>query len=105
MIREIALIEVIPGQEDAFEQAVALAVPLFRNAKGCRGMEIQRSVETPNRYRLHVRWQSLEDHTVHFRGSDAFREWRRLIGAHLAATPVVEHTRMLPIGFSGCGAR
>lgn len=100
MIREIAWLEVVPGQEVEFECALSRAVPLFQNAKGCRGMEIQRSLEAPNRYRLHVRWDSLEDHMVHFRGSDAYREWRALIGSHLATQPQVEHVSMLPIGFN-----
>jgi heme-degrading monooxygenase HmoA len=99
MIWEIAQIEVKPGEEAAFESAVGQAVPLFRSAKGCRGMQMQRSIEHPARYRLVVDWETLEDHTVHFRGSDDFQEWRRLVGGYFASPPIVEHTRRLPIGF------
>ena len=53
---------------------MAKAAPLFQRAKGCRGMELQRSVERPNRYRLFVQWETLENHTVDFRGSADFQE-------------------------------
>ena len=79
MILEIAQIDVKPGMEAEFEAGVAKAAPLFRRAKGCGGLELQRSIEKPNRYRLLVRWETLEDHTVAFRGSDDFQEWRRLL--------------------------
>jgi heme-degrading monooxygenase HmoA len=99
MIFEFADIEVKPGEEAAFEAAVAKAVPLFQRAKGCHGMELQRSVEKPSKYRLMVKWTTLEDHTVHFRGSEDFQEWRGLVGAYFASAPVVEHTHTVLAGF------
>ena len=99
MFFEIAHIEVKPGEEAAFEAGVAKAAPLFKRAQGCGGMELQRSVEQPSRYRLVVRWDTVEDHMVHFRESDDFQEWRRLVGPHFAAPPAVEHTRVVVAGF------
>jgi heme-degrading monooxygenase HmoA len=99
MFTEIAQIDVKPGSEAAFEAGVEQAAPLFRRAKGCRGMRLHRSVEIPTRYRLMVRWDTVENHTVDFRGSADFQEWRRLVGPYFAATPVVEHTQALPLGF------
>jgi heme-degrading monooxygenase HmoA len=55
-------------------------------------MELQRSIEKPTRYRLFVRWATLEDHTVAFRGSADFQEWRKLVGHCFAQPPEVEHT-------------
>jgi heme-degrading monooxygenase HmoA len=99
MFMEIAQIDVKPGSEAAFEAGVEKAAPLFRRAKGCRGMRLHRSVEIPTRYRLMVRWETVENHTVDFRGSADFQEWRRLVGAYFAATPAVEHAEALPLGF------
>jgi heme-degrading monooxygenase HmoA len=65
MIFEIAEIEVKPNEEEAFEAAVAKAEPLFRRAKGCHGMELQRTIEKPLLYRLVVKWETVEDHMVH----------------------------------------
>ena len=51
------------------------------------------------RYRLVVGWTTLEDHTVHFRGSEAFQSWRALVGEFFAAPPQVEHMNTVVTGF------
>ena len=93
MILEIAQIDVKPGLEAEFEAGVAKAAPLFRRAKGCTGLSLQRSVEKPSRYRLFVHWQTVENHTIDFRGSADFQEWRKLVGHCFASPPEVEHVR------------
>ena len=92
MFLEIAQIDVKLGLESEFEAGVQQAAPLFKRAKGCTGMQLQRSVEMPSRYRLFVQWGTVENHTVDFRGSENFREWRGLVGQYFAAPPEVEHT-------------
>jgi heme-degrading monooxygenase HmoA len=99
MIREIAQIDVKPGMENEFEAAVKSAVPIFKRAKGCMGMTLQRSHEKPTHYRLVVQWDTLENHTVDFRGSNDFQEWRKLVGHCFAAAPEVEHVREVVRGF------
>jgi heme-degrading monooxygenase HmoA len=99
MILEIAQIDVKPGMESEFEAGVKKAAPLFQRAKGCKGMELQRSHEKPARYRLFVKWDTVENHTVDFRGSPDFQEWRKLVGHCFAAPPDVEHTKQVVHGF------
>jgi heme-degrading monooxygenase HmoA len=99
MILEIAQIDVKPGTETEFETGVTKAAPLFKRAKGCGGMALQRSVEKPSRYRLFVRWETVENHTVDFRGSADFQEWRKLVAHCFAAPPEVEHVREVVKGF------
>lgn len=99
MIREIAQIDVKPGMEAEFEAGVKEAAPLFRRAKGCKGMSLERSHEMPQRYRLFVLWETVENHTVDFRGSADFQQWRKLVGHCFAAPPDVEHTREIVKGF------
>ena len=99
MILEIAQIDVKPGMENDFEAGVKAATPLFQRAKGCAGVTLQRSHEMPQRYRLFVQWQTLENHTVDFRGSADFQEWRKLVGHCFAAPPHVEHVREVLRGF------
>ncbi|MFE1597915.1 antibiotic biosynthesis monooxygenase family protein [Methylobacterium sp. ID0610] len=99
MVLEIAQIEVKPGHEAAFEDGVAEATALFRRAKGCRSMKLHRSIENPTRYRLMVEWETLENHTVDFRGSPDFQAWRALVSNHFAAPPAVEHTAVTTAGF------
>ncbi len=99
MVWEIAQIDVKPGDEAAFEAGVRKAVPLFKRSRGCRSLQLQRSVEFPSRYRLVVDWETVEDHTVHFRGSEEFKEWRKLVGEYFASPPSVEHTHRVVEGF------
>jgi len=99
MVTEIAQIEIKPGMEAEFEAGVAKAAPLFKRAKGCSGMSLQRSHEKPQRYRLFVQWGTLENHTVDFRGSADFQEWRKLVGHCFAAPPDVEHVREVAKAF------
>jgi heme-degrading monooxygenase HmoA len=99
MITEIAQIDVKPGQEAEFEAAVKKATPVFKRTKGCQGMELRRSIEKPSRYRLLVNWETLEDHTVGFRNSPEFQEWRGLVGQYFASPPEVEHVQQVVHGF------
>lgn len=99
MILEIAHIEIKPGMENDFEAGVKNAAPVFKRAKGCKGMTLQRSHEKPARYRLFVQWETLENHTKDFRESADFQEWRKLVGHCFAAPPEVEHVREVVKGF------
>lgn len=99
MLLEIAEIDVKPGSEAEFEAGVAAASPLFQASEGCRNLTLHRSVEFPSRYRLIVTWESLEAHTVGFRGSPAFDQWRALVSPYFAAPPRVEHVEKVFEGF------
>ena len=95
MVTEIALIDVKPGTEKEFEAGVAKAAPVFQRAKGCRGLALEKSVEKPSRYRLFVQWDTVADHTVAFRGSADFQEWRACVGHCFESPPQVEHTEQV----------
>lgn len=91
MVIEIVDIEIDPAQASTFEAAVEEAQNQFRNASGCHGMALYRVVEDAALYRLHVLWDSVEDHMVTFRNSPAFAEWRRLAGPFFVRPPNVVH--------------
>ncbi len=99
MVYEMAERQVLAGHERDFEEAVREAVPLFRRAAGCRGMNFQRVLEVPGKYRLVVQWDTVEHHMVKFRGSPEFQEWRRLVGPHWVGPPSVDHTATVVDGF------
>jgi quinol monooxygenase YgiN len=99
MFLEIAQVDIKPGQETEFEAGVAKAAPLFKRAKGCTSLSLQRSLEKPSRYRLFVGWDTVENHTADFRGSPDFQEWRKLVGHCFASPPEVEHVRETVKGF------
>jgi len=98
MITEIAQIDIKAGSEAAFEAAVDKARVVFKRAQGFHGLELHRSIEKPQRYRLMVKWETLENHTVDFRGSENFAEWHGLVGAFFASPPEVEHTETVVAG-------
>lgn len=75
----------------AFEAAFASAVRHIEASPGCRGATLRRCVETADRYLLLVAWDTLEAHTVEFRGSPAFTAWRAEVGDLFTAPPLVEH--------------
>ena len=92
MILEIADIRIHPGQQAAFEEAIRKAVTTVAvRAKGMRGYKVNRGIESPERYVLQIFWDTLEDHTVHFRQGPLFVEWRAIIGPFFASPPAVEH--------------
>ncbi|NBU85691.1 MAG: antibiotic biosynthesis monooxygenase, partial [Actinobacteria bacterium] len=64
-------------------------------ANGFNGINVHRGVERPNVYLLTLQWDTLEAHTVGFRESDLFVQWRALIGPFFANPPVVEHWELL----------
>jgi hypothetical protein len=42
-----------------------------------------------------IYWQTLENHTVDFRGSPAFADWRAIVGPFFAEAPKVEHFELV----------
>lgn len=94
MITELALIYVKPGSEKDFEATVAKARPLFNRAKGCISVALHRSIEMPSRYRLLVKWVTLQRH-VDARNTEDFTTWRAMISPFFAAPPEIEHTEIV----------
>lgn len=96
MILEIADIRIKPGCQNSFEQAVQTALKdIFPRAKGFIDHRFHRCLESPERYVLQLSWECLEDHTVAFRGSELFSEWRSLVGEFFANAPHVEHFQIV----------
>jgi heme-degrading monooxygenase HmoA len=92
MILEHADIRIQPGQQAAFEAALHHGVKtVISQAQGFLGYQLQRGIESPERYLLMIEWASLEDHTVAFRGGPLFAQWRAIVGPFFAAPPTVEH--------------
>ncbi|NYT25847.1 antibiotic biosynthesis monooxygenase [Alcaligenaceae bacterium] len=92
MIYEVADIRIVPGQREAFEEAIRRgATTVIAKARGFIDYKVKRCIETPERYLLVVRWETLENHTKDFRESAAFGEWRAIVGPFFAGPPMVEH--------------
>lgn len=97
MVLEHALIDIRPGTADAFEAAMDRARQVIAASPGFASLRLHRGVETVDRYLLLVEWETLDDHLVGFRESDAFTAWRSLIGPYFASPPDVVHYELPPV--------
>jgi heme-degrading monooxygenase HmoA len=96
MILEVADIRIQPGRQAAFDDAIRRGVEtVISKAKGFRGYKVNKGIEAPERYLLMIFWETLENHTVDFRGSEAFGQWRAIVGPFFAQPPAVEHFTLL----------
>lgn len=96
MILELADIRIHPGQQAAFEEAIQRGVNnVIAKAWGFQGYKINKGLENPERYILQIFWDTLENHTVDFRESPAFADWRAIVGPFFAGPPSVEHFELL----------
>ena len=95
MVLEVALLDVKPGLEADFEAAFGTAQHIIASMDGYVRHELQRCLERRSRYLLLVTWRTLEDHTVGFRGSERYDEWRRLLHHFYDPFPEVEHYELV----------
>jgi heme-degrading monooxygenase HmoA len=96
MILEVADIRIAPGQQAAFDAAIQKGLAtVVSTATGFRGFKVNKSIESPERYLLMIYWDTLENHTVDFRGGPLFAQWRAIVGPFFAQPPVVEHFELL----------
>lgn len=93
MILEVAFIPVLAERKAEFETAIDAAVEnLLSKSEGYLGFTFHGwGIERPNVYMFSVKWETLEHHTVGFRESDRFTEWRSIIGPFFDGAPLVEH--------------
>lgn len=91
MILEVAILNVIPGKQSEFEQAFEQAQSIISGMKGYLSHELQKCLEQESQYVLLVRWEALEDHTVGFRGSPEYQQWKALLHHFYDPFPTVEH--------------
>jgi heme-degrading monooxygenase HmoA len=91
MILEVAILNVRQGMCADFESAFRQASPIIASMPGYVSHELRPCLENPQRYVLLVHWQKLEDHTVGFRQSPEYQQWRQLLHYFYAPFPTVEH--------------
>ncbi|GAX34756.1 antibiotic biosynthesis monooxygenase family protein [Nodularia sp. NIES-3585] len=91
MILEAVILNIKPGLEDNFESAFKKASSIISSSKGYLSHELHRCIEAQDKYLLLVKWETLEDHTVGFRGSAEYQEWKNLLHHFYEPFPTVEH--------------
>ena len=91
MILEVAVLDVRAGEGPRFERAFEQAQTIIASMPGYQRHELRRCVEIASRYLLLVWWDSLEAHTVGFRGSPEYQRWKALLHPFYEPFPSVEH--------------
>ena len=91
MVLEVAVLDIKPGQNAQFEAAMAQAATLIASIPWYVSHEVQKCIEQPQRYLLLARWDTLEAHTVGFRQSPQYQEWKKLLHHFYDPFPTVEH--------------
>ena len=98
MILEQAILDVIPGKQSDFEAAFKQAQTIISSMQGYISHQLQKCVEKDNRYLLLVQWQNLEDHTIGFRQSVEYQQWKALLHHFYDPFPDVEHYQLVTHG-------
>ncbi|MBW5446224.1 antibiotic biosynthesis monooxygenase [Cohnella sp. CFH 77786] len=91
MITEVAILNVKPGLMNEFESQFRKASIILSAARGHRSHELHKCVEEADKYILLVQWDTLTDHRVGFRRSEAFEEWKNLLAPFFDSIPTAEH--------------
>ena len=96
MILELADILITPGRQAEFDEAIRHGIAtVISQAKGFRGHQVHKGIESPEHYVLMIQWDTLENHTVDFRGGPLFADWRAIISPYFAEQPQVEHFELV----------
>ena len=91
MILEVAILNVIAGQEDDFLEAFSKAQGIISKMEGYISHQLKRCIENSSQFILLVEWEKLTDHTEGFRKSAEYQEWKSLLHHFYDPFPIVEH--------------
>jgi heme-degrading monooxygenase HmoA len=97
MILEVAILHVKSGLNNEFESNFRKASKIISTMRGYISHELQKCVEEENKYILLVRWNNLKDHTVGFRTSPEYLQWKELLHHFYDPFPIVEHYINIPL--------
>jgi heme-degrading monooxygenase HmoA len=91
MILEAVMLNVKSGREGDFELAFQQASTIVSSMNGYLSHELHKCLEVQGKYLLLVRWRNLEAHTVGFRNSSEYQQWKKLLHHFYEPFPIVEH--------------
>lgn len=95
MVLEVAVLQVRAGEGAAFEAAFGEAQQFISSVPGYISHQLQRCLEARDKYLLLVEWRALEDHTIGFRQSPQYQDWKRRLHHFYEPFPTVEHYESL----------
>ncbi|WP_156679285.1 antibiotic biosynthesis monooxygenase family protein [Sphingomonas profundi] len=96
MFQEINMVDVLPGQADAFAAAFIEVSARLRTVPGCRAVELLRCVETPDRFQVRVSWDRIEDHVEHYPMTETAAAIRAMLSPLIAGAQLA-HYEVVPL--------
>lgn len=91
MILEAVFLNIKNGLDNNFESSFAKASTIISSANGYLSHELHKCLEVEGKYLLLIKWETLEAHTVGFRSSPEYQEWKKLLHHFYEPFPTVEH--------------
>ena len=95
MVLEVVTLNIKVGKATEFEKAFSMAQKIISSIKGYKSHELLKCIEKDNNYILLVQWENLEAHTVNFRESAQYQEWKKLLHHFYEPFPEVNHYSMV----------
>lgn len=120
MILEAVLLNIKTGLANDFESSFNKASRIISSVNGYLSHEIHKCLEAESRgikgvrvslalpelfkrvegkYLLLIKWETLADHTVGFRSSLEYQEWRKLLHHFYEPFPTVEHFKKVELEY------
>jgi quinol monooxygenase YgiN len=96
MVTEIAEVTAQPGKAEELQAGLLRGLQVIRRGEGCRSAALRRCIEDGNRFILEIEWETLEHHTVTFRGGPLFPEYRSHITGLFVDPIVAGHYETIP---------
>lgn len=91
MILEVAILTIKDILKAEFKSAFTAAESIICGMNGYVSHSLKQCIEKDNQYILLVEWQTLEDHTIGFRQSPEYQDWKQLLHHFYDPFPEVEH--------------
>lgn len=95
MVLEIAEFDILAGKENLFAEATVAAEKVISQSVGLTSIEFRKCIEKPTRFIAFIYWETLEDHTIRFRESPLFIEWRAILSPFFNSAPVAMHYNLV----------
>lgn len=91
MVLEHAILSIKDGRSHEFEAAFERAKTIIESMPGFIDLELKKCIEDSSKFLFLVNWETLEVHTIGFRQSPKYKEWKALLHHFYEPFPEVEH--------------
>jgi heme-degrading monooxygenase HmoA len=95
MILEIATLRIKEGEINDFQKVIPEAKSVISQSKGFVSIEFHQCIEEPSKFQALIKWETLEDHTIGFRTSDLFTQWRAILSPYFSEAPFADHFHLV----------